>query len=130
MAGGHEHMPGAVIFFVGPRLLVLTNLAGSVLLCFYTGDDACLGHAFADLPIEVEARPSFFCERPVSNHCLQIVARLLVDLCGMAICFGGQVNLGTDDMQERARLALCTLAGLFGGDHVVGIAGDFGSMFG
>ena len=60
---------------------------------------------------------------------LEVLLALGVDLVGVEVGAGGQVDLGLADVQERIGIALGQLAGLLGTEDVVGRGGDlFGQV--
>ena len=130
MAGRGEQMPGTVIFLVGPGLLMLANLTRAILLSLDAADDAQLGHARANLAIEVEAGCRVADQRACRNHPLQVCLGMRVDLGSVAVGLRGEVDFREDDVEERPRLPCGPLPGLIGRDHIVGIAGDLGGKHG
>ena len=126
VAARREQVPRAVVLLVGPRLLVLADLAGPILRDLDAADEPELRLAVHHLAVEVDRRLRVANERALLDHRLQVAVGDAVDLRVVAVDLGGEVDLGADHVQEGVRLAGGALAGLLGRDHVVGLARDVG----
>jgi len=127
MAGGGQQVSRAVVFLVGAGLFVLADLPRAVLPCLHAADESRLGHPLADLAVDIERGSLVTKQRARGDHRLQAAIGRVVNLRGMAVGVGRQVDLGADDMQKRPGFPGGPLAGFVGGDHIVGIAGHLGS---
>ena len=90
----------AVVFLVLPRLLVLLQEAGEVVLGVERGDDASLRVRAHRLAVGVELRLGVAHERAVGDERVEGLARLGIRLGRRAVGPVGQVYLRARDMQE------------------------------
>ena len=120
LRANREHVPRAIVFLVGPRLLVLLDQVAIVLV-----DRKARGHARLHVlahvqAVDVEARRVFDDERRAALRRREVPRGLLVDLVGVRIGAGGQIDLRPRDVQEAQRVAGGERARFFGVHDVVG----------
>ena len=114
MDAGDIQVPSSVVFFLGPRLLVLSNPAAGVLGGIDGADDAELPITVADEAIDEEPRLVLFEKDFGIKKGGEIVTRPLVDFQFVWIDVDWKIDLGSDDPQITVRATLCQGAGLCG----------------
>ena len=127
----HLHdVPRPVVLLVRPGPLVLADPVVVVLVHRAAPDDPGLLAPAHPQPVDVQRRLALLGERYLPDESLQVLPAPGVDGVGVHVDALGQVDLRTDDVQERARTALGHRPRLRGVDHVVGNARHLGSALG
>ena len=119
-----------VVFLVGASVLVLEDHVGVVLGGGHEADDAGLRPPVHDEAVDVEARHGVADEGLGGGQRAERLGALRVDLIGVLIGALRQIDLGTDDVEERVLVARREGAGLVDRDDVVGDRGDVLGEFG
>ena len=127
---GQEHDAGlraqlddvarAIVFLVAPRALVLLDHVLLVLVDREAARDAGLLVAAHAQAIEIERRFGILLQRRLLPQRREILARSVVDLRGVGIGAGRQIDLRARHVEKAERIRRCELTGLFGADDVVG----------
>ncbi len=123
-----DNVARAVVFLVGPRLLVLLDQAAVVFVDRKAGGDAGLLVTAHAQPVEIHGRTRLLDERRLLQR-LEVRDRARVDRIRVRIGVGRQVDFGAGDVQEAGGIA-GQRAGFVRVDDVVGDGGDAGSQFG
>ncbi len=122
-------VPGAVVFLVLARALVLDDHVAAVLVhreCPGQARLLVVAHAQA---IDVQPRRAVLHEDAGPER-LERLPGTRVDLIGVGRRGRRQVDLGPRDVEEAVRPPLSQRPGFFGVDDVVGNRGDVGGEFG
>ena len=125
-----HHVARPVVLLVRPGPLVLADPVVVVLVHGAAPDHAGLlapAHAQA---VDVEGWRALLGERYLPDEPLQVLPALGVHGVGVHVDAFGQVDLGTDHVQERVLPALGHRPRLRGVDHVVGNARHLGGAIG
>jgi len=114
-----------IFFLRRPCLLVLHEGPVVVLGHRHAPEDPCLLPSVHHEPVHINGRLALLKGIIGLHELAQVDRALLVHCIVVFIHAGGQVNFGPDDVQEAARLSLCSCLGLRTVDHVVRDGRDF-----
>ena len=112
-------VPHAVELLVGARELVHAHPPGVVVVDGHDRDHAGLHDVAHDLAVDRVGGRRVADEDAARDEVVEGAASELVDLVGVRVCAGRQVDLGARDPQERVLVAAGPGAGLLGVDDVV-----------
>ena len=124
-----QHVPGAIVFLVAPRPFVLLDDVAVVFVERVAGGQAGLFVRAHAQPIQIEARRVFDHERRLPERC-EILRRAIVDILGVGIGAGGELDLGARHAQKAEWIVAGQRPRLLGVHHVVWNRGDAGGVGG
>jgi hypothetical protein len=120
-------MTGPIVLLDGPRVLVLLDQVGLVLVDARTGDQPRLDVVTHSLAIEVESRRVIAHEDAVAHQPLQVFSAFRIDLRRIHIDAGLEVDLRFDHVEERQGLVSSHRACLVARQYIVGRARHLGA---
>ncbi len=120
---------GPIVLLLRPRVLVLLDQIGLVLVDARPGHETGLDVVAHPLPVEIERRPFLADEHPVVLELLQILRALGIDRGRVEVDPGFEIDLGFDDVQEGQRVGRRHLPRLFAVQNVVGRTGHQLGLF-
>ncbi len=130
LGGQRLDLADAVVFLVGAGELVLADAVAVVVGDRGGGHEAGLDMVAHGHPVGVVARRRIADQDTVGDQALEIFRGFGVDLRGVGVGIGRQVDLGLGDVQEAERLSGSLRTGFGAGQHVVGRGGNIAGAAG
>ena len=130
LGGQRLDLADAVVFLVGAGELMLADAVAVVVGDRSGGHEAGLDMLAHGHPVGVIARRRIADQDAVGDQPVEIFRGFGVNLRGVGVGIGRQVDLGLGDVQEAERLSGSLRAGFGAGQHVVGRGGNIAGAAG
>jgi hypothetical protein len=121
-----KHMPGAVILFVLPGLLVLADYVALIIVHVDAPDETRLGSPLHDLAVEIQGRLAIPDEGPSRDESVERFARLPVYPWIVGIDIVGKVDVRSAHVQEAVTISPRELCRLVPAHDIIRNGGNLG----